>query len=260
MGLLDIFSKPKNDPMAKYSARIYFLAEKGTDELRALAEVTGDKTVIERLDAAWFSVFSEFQTIYFHMTEREAFSQVGNSGLPEIMNDLVLFSIDCSVDLHFRELPREECQAIKKDWLQYLNVANQVYGRCKKLVAGSNESPQGTVLGEFGLRVAEIIGRPGNSTYIDHCREAAWGSGIALLAKDYVQEFVQNRAKFNLHVENDSLANIRRWQSGMKELKRELIYAKEHWNDKDLRDAAIARARELDEDYLRRLRGDKGKN
>ena len=85
-------------------------------------------------------------------------------------------------------------------------------------------------------------------------------TSITLLAKDYVQEFVQNKAEFNLHVEKDSSANIRRWLCGAKELEREIKYAQEHWNDKDLRVAAIARARELDEDYLRRLRGDKGKN
>ena len=69
MSWLDIFRKSEKDPMAKYSANIYFLAEKGTDEIRKLAELMEDKAVIECLDAAWFSVFVEFQNVYLHMTE-----------------------------------------------------------------------------------------------------------------------------------------------------------------------------------------------
>jgi len=68
MSWLDIFRKSEKDPMAKYSANIYFLAEKGTDEIRELVKVTGDETVIEHLDAAWFSVFAEFQNLYLHIT------------------------------------------------------------------------------------------------------------------------------------------------------------------------------------------------
>jgi hypothetical protein len=260
MSWLDIFRKSEKDPMAKYSANIYFLAEKGTDEIRELVKVTGDETVIEHLDAAWFSVFAEFQNLYLHITEREAFSRLGNSGYPEVMNDLVLFSIDCSVEMRFGDVPHEERQTIKKDWVQYLNASNQRYGRCKKLIAGSKEPPEGTVLGQFGVKVAELIGHPGNAMYIAHCSEGAWGTGITLLAKDYVQEFVRNKAEFKHHVEKDSSVNIRRWHRGAEDLVRDLEYAKHHWNDKELRDAAIARARELDEDYLRRLRGDKSKN
>ena len=248
--------------MAKYSANIYFLAEKGTDEIRKLAELMEDKAVIECLDAAWFSVFVEFQNVYLHMTEREAFSQVGNSGHPEIMNNLVLFSIDCSVEMRFGEVPPEERQVIKKDWLQCINASNQHYGRCKKLIAGSKEPPEGTVLGQFGLKVAALIGRSGNSTYIDHCRWAAWESSIALLAKEYVQEFVQNKTEFRLHVEKDSSVNIRRWLRGTKELIRDLEYAKQHLNNKEFQNAAIAKARELDQRYDREMeiRGDERKN
>lgn len=260
MGLLDIFSKPKNDPMAKYSARIYFLAEKGADEIRKLAELLADKGVIQSLDAAWFTVFAEFQNVYLHITEREAFGQVGNSGYPQIMNPLVLFSIDCSVEMRFGEvLPREERQAFKKKWMQRLNTTNQLYGRCKKLIAGSKEPPEAAVLGLFGVKVAELIGQPGNAMYIDRCSEEAWGTGITLLAKDYVQEFVQNKAEFNLHVEKDSSANIRRSISGAKELEREIKYAQEHWNDKDLQNAAIAKQRELDQHFEREIRGDQHK-
>ena len=258
---LEIVEKPKSDPMAKYSARIYFLAEKGTDEIRKLAERMEDKAVIERLDAAWFSVFAEFMNVYLHITEREAFSRFGNSGYREVMNSLVMFSIDCSVEMRFGEvLPHEECQAFKEKWVQRLNMTNQLYGRCKKLIAGSNEPPEGTVLGQFGVMVSKLIGQPGNAMYISHCSEEAWGTGITLLAKDYVQEFVQNKAEFNLHVEKNSSANIRRWLCGVKELKREINYAKEHWNDKDLQNVAIAKQRELDQQFDREMRGGERKN
>lgn len=261
MGLFDIFSKSKSDPMAKYSATIYFLAEKGTDEIRKLAEGWENKAAIGRLDAAWFSVFAEFINVYLHITEREAFGQLGNSGSGQIMNSLVLFTIDCSVELRFGEmLPAEERQAFKKKWVQRLNTTNQLYGQCNKFIARSDEQPEVAVLGQFGVIVSELIGQPRNAMYIDHCSEEAWGTGIALLAKDYVQEFIQNKAEFNLHVDKDSSANIRRWVCGAKEWEKDINFAMEHLNDEDLQNAAIDRQRELDEDYLRQQRGDKGKN
>ena len=64
MGLLDIFSKPKNDPMAKYSARIYFLAEKGADEIRKLAELLADKGVIKQ-KTTWFRFSQNFRMSIF---------------------------------------------------------------------------------------------------------------------------------------------------------------------------------------------------
>jgi hypothetical protein len=71
------------------------------------------------------------------------------------------------------DVPPGERQAIKKDWVQYLNASNQRYGRCKKLIAGSKEPTEGTVLGQFGTKVAEIIGHLGNAMYIAHCCEEA---------------------------------------------------------------------------------------
>jgi hypothetical protein len=119
--------------MAKYSARIYFLAERGMNEIGKVTELMADTLPDEHSEATWFLVFQEFVNVYLHITEREAFSQVGNSGHPEIMNPLVLFSIDCSVELRLAEqLPPEKRQAIKKDWVQRLNTTNQLYGRCKK--------------------------------------------------------------------------------------------------------------------------------
>jgi hypothetical protein len=125
----------------------------------------------------------------------------------------------------------------------------------KKLIAGSKEAPEVAVLGQFGIKVAEIIRQSGNIIYIDQCSEEAWGSSITLLAKDYVQEFVQNRTEFNLRVENDSSANIRRWLGGAKEVESEIKYAQEHWHDKELQNAAIARQRELDQNFDREIRG-----
>src|SRR5215472_16643397 len=108
MNWLASFKKTNVDPTETYSVRIFRLASAGVDEIRKLFE---DRTInqprygLSRVE--WFAVFNEFQNLYFHLTEREAFNHLGNRGSHELMRGLLKWSIDLSVNTLCDGLPRE---------------------------------------------------------------------------------------------------------------------------------------------------------
>jgi hypothetical protein len=189
MGWFDNFRKPKTNPMEDYSVKLFTLAIEGVDEIRKLSE---DKTVEQAkfgLNVEYFPVFNAFHNLYLHITEREASLAVGNARRDEMMKPLVFWSIDNAVNTLCDGLARETLPNLKKECVEHLNWSNETYGKCKKLFASPEESPEGTILWQFGIEVAELAERPNNKNYIITSQVQAM-KGINLLdAKSYIRQF-----------------------------------------------------------------------
>lgn len=174
-----------------YSVKLFTLAIEGADAIRKLSE---DRTIEQPkygLDVEYFPVFNAFHDLYLHITDREAFVEIGDAGRNEIMKPLVFWSIDHAVNTLYKGLPREKLPGIKKDCVEHLNWSNETYGQYKKLFAGPGESLEGTILWRFGIEVAELAGRPGNAIYMVRSREHALSGVNALDAKSYVHQFMR---------------------------------------------------------------------
>jgi uncharacterized protein YneF (UPF0154 family) len=180
--------KSNSDPVADLAVRMFFSAQMGADEIRKLANNrTLEQPKYGLNDQEWLEIFTEFQNVYLHIVDREAYARLGDAGRYKVAAKLVMFSIDSAVEMLASDLRREARQAMKKAWVEKFNSANQRYGRCKKILAMSaGEPPDDAVFRRFGAEVAAIAGRPGNERYIQLCREHATNSCITLLAKKYV--------------------------------------------------------------------------
>lgn len=179
-------NKPKSDPVADLAVRMFFSAQMGADEIRKLAE---DRTLQQPRyglnDQEWLEIFNEFQNMYLHIVDGEAYARLGDAGRYKVATKLVMFSIDSAVEMLAPDLPREARQATKKAWVEKVNAANHRYGLCKNILATSAGEPSDdAVFWRFGAAVAGIAGRPGNERYIELCREHATNSCITLLAKE----------------------------------------------------------------------------
>src|SRR6266542_1332250 len=168
--------KEQWEVIESYSVKLFTLATEGADAIRKLSE---DKTVGQHrygLDREWFPVFTAFHSLYLHVTDREAFARAGDAGRYKVMKALVFHSIDVAVETVLKGMPPERLPGIKKECVEHLNWSNETYGQYKKLVPGLGESAESTASGRFGIEVAELAGRPGNSSYITLARERAMSS------------------------------------------------------------------------------------
>jgi hypothetical protein len=178
-----------------YRVKLFTLAIEGADTIRKLSENRTIEQPKYGLDVEYFPVFNAFHNLYLHITDREAFVEVGDAGRNKIMKPLIFWSIDLAVntlyDTIYEGLPREKLPNIKKDCVEHLNWSNETYGQYKQLFAGPGESPEETILWRFGIEVAELADRPLNKIYIIQSQAQALKGINSLDAKSYVHQFVR---------------------------------------------------------------------
>jgi hypothetical protein len=184
--------KQQAELMEAFSVRMFRLAAEGADVARKLAE---DRTIEQPrygLDREWFPVFTAFHGFFLHVTDREAFLLAGNTGRYGIMNPLVYHSIDLAVNSVLQGLPSERLPAIKKECVEHLNWSNETYGQYKRICPAPGEAAEGTAVWRLGVEVAELAGRPGNTSFILASRSHGSEAVAALDAKAYVRQFSRN--------------------------------------------------------------------
>jgi hypothetical protein len=82
----------------------------------------------------YIQVLFEFMYFFIHLTDRYAFSQLGNERRSGLYDELVPATIEASIETLFGHCPQNIKEGIEKDFYSNLNNSQMDYGSCKELL------------------------------------------------------------------------------------------------------------------------------
>ncbi len=176
--LLTVFGLQRKVPVElieNFSRQIFIAATEGANAVYALCHDQERRP--DRLglgEEEWFSVFTEFHSVYLSFTDREAFRRLIPDRRTAVMNALGLHSIDSSLRALFGDASAERRAHLRAEFIARTNYSVAQYSQCEKLHADDESPALGTLFWTFGREVAELSKRPEDLAIIH-------GAGTALL-------------------------------------------------------------------------------
>ncbi|MDO9289257.1 MAG: hypothetical protein Q7T83_10750 [Thermodesulfovibrionales bacterium] len=161
--LADVRSESSLIPLDKYAHLRDFAQMLVFD---CYSTTTLEKESGEINDKQFYETFLEYLYFFIHLTDRFAFSSLGDPGRHKLMDELGLFAVTLSVQSLFPSLSDEEQDARFQECMGCLNIAVNEYHHYQQLFPSGDEGTKDTLFWEFSKKIAQMRGLGHNPAVI----------------------------------------------------------------------------------------------
>lgn len=117
-------------------------------------------------DMQWFAVLFEFLYLFLNLTDRVAFTVLGNEKRDKIMTELEEISISSAVKALCHDWRDDKIKKIEEECRHNYIVSMEEWGQCKGLFSEKDKGMKDNLFWEFSKVIAKLAGHEKDIAYM----------------------------------------------------------------------------------------------